>query len=132
MNSTSAPHNCVFTAESIASDLSAVKQMLNPGESVSVFIGNMFETCKDRYVEWYEFLDFLVVVQSLPHPLTRSSVQAAMASARAEGVTRPWSFDEDGVCSMPDVLTVAKHYFRHLDLNHDGLLDQKELYGFDV
>jgi hypothetical protein len=38
----------------------------------------MFETVQDGAIEWYEFLDFLLVLRFVPRPLTRTSVETAM------------------------------------------------------
>jgi hypothetical protein len=118
-----------FTSEQIDSDLSEVRKMLMHGERVSNFIANLFETERDGAIEWYEFLDFLLVLKHMQRPLDRKCVQEAMKVAGKTGIHRPWTYDENGLCSMPGSLDAAKAAFTGLDINHDGVLDNKELYG---
>lgn len=119
-----------FTEDQIRKDLAEVRQMLIVGERVHDFVASLFETAQDGEIEWYEFLDFLLVLRSTSRPLTRTGFETDMKLARKEGLSRPWSFDENGVCSMPgDDLEVAKRVFRDLDTNRDGTLDNGELYG---
>lgn len=119
-----------FTPAQIEVGISDVRQMLRHGERVSSFVANLFETERDGVIEWYEFLDFLLVLKNLKRPLNRTMVETAMKEAKKTGVERPWSFDEHGVCSMPGALDAAKDAFKQLDTNHDGILDKKELYEF--
>jgi hypothetical protein len=118
-----------FTSDQINSNLSEVRQMLMHGERVSNFIANLFETERDGAIEWYEFLDFLLVLKDMKRPLDRKCVQEAMKVAGKTGIDRPWTFDENGICSMPGSLDAAKAAFARMDSNHDGVLDNKELYG---
>jgi hypothetical protein len=119
-----------FTEVEIEAFIADVRCMLLEGERVSNFISNLFETARDGVIEWYEFLDFLLVVQTLPRPLERTALVAAMEAARIKGVQRPWSFDSNGVCSMPETLDAAKRVFKRMDTNNDGTLDSLELYAF--
>jgi hypothetical protein len=140
-----------FTETEVNEAIENVRQMLCVGERVSNFIANMFETVQNGAIEWYEFLDFLLVLRTIPRPLTRTNVATAMKVARKTGITHPWSFDQQGRCSMPCTfdptkrvwsydergmssmpctLIIAKTAFKHLDTNHDGTLDNAELYEF--
>ena len=144
------PYNTEFFTETeIKFALVECRQLLNPTERISTFISSVFETARDGVIEWYEFLDFLLVLRTVPRPLTRNDVEGAMKSARKKGVMHPWSFDEQGLCSvpcsldtsqgiwtydamgtksMPCSLTNANTEFNCLDTNHDGTLDKRELF----
>ena len=89
-----------FSEVEVRESIATVRQMLKVGERVSDFIANLFETEQNGAIEWYEFLDFLLVIRSVPRPRTRSQVETAMREARKQGIRRPWSFDESGHCRM--------------------------------
>ena len=140
-----------FSEVEVRENIATVRQMLEVGERVSDFIATLFETEQNGAIEWYEFLDFLLVIRSVPRPRTRSQVETAMREARKQGIRRPWSFDESGHCRMPGTfdplhgtwsydarglsflsctLIEAKKAFKLLDTNKDGTLDNSELYAF--
>ena len=118
----------LFPREEIYATMSEVKGFMCPDERVSNFVADMFETAKDGVVEIYEMMDFLLVVRGLPRPLTRESVKSAMDHARVHGVARPWHYDADGNCSMPQAVETVKGCFKDMDANGDGVLDNREVY----
>ena len=118
-----------FSRQEIHATMNEVKGFMRPDEVISNFVADMFETAKDGVVEVYEMMDFLLVVRDLPRPLTRESVKGAMDLARVNGVARPWNYDADGNCSMPQVVESVKECFKDMDANGDGVLDNREMYG---
>ena len=120
-----------FTSERIYAYISEVQQILATGERVSDFIAMLFGTKNGGFIEWYDFLDFLLVMKNIQRPLSRKRVARDMKTARKEGIKRPWSFDVNGVCSTPGALVAARKAFKSLDMNRDGVIDKKEVkYAF--
>ena len=118
-----------FTKAQIDKDMSEVCQLLLVGERVNDFMSTIFETAKDRQIEFYEFLDLLIVLKTAPRPRTRTHLKMAMDIARKGGILHPWSFDKNGDCSMSGVIDVVGKVFKDLDKNVDGTLDNREVYG---
>ena len=116
-----------FTKAQIDKDISDVCQMLLVGERVNDFMSTLFEREQDGQIEFYEFLDFLIVLKTASRPLTRTQLKIAMDTARNGGVIHPWSFDTNGDCSMSGVLDVVGKVFKDLDKNVDGTLDKSEV-----
>jgi hypothetical protein len=131
MNITQDETNSYFNMRQVDTDLLQIRQMLREGERLSHFVCSLFETECDGFIEWYEFLDLLIVLKTIERPLTRKGIEASMKEARKNGISRPWSFDQDGKCSMSEYLKMAKKAFRALDSNGDGVVDKSELYGFE-
>ena len=116
-----------FTKAQIDKDISDVCQMLLVGERVNDFMSTLFEREQDGQIEFYEFLDFLIVLKTASRPLTRTQLKMAMDTARKGGVIHPWSFDKNGDCSMSGVIDVVGKVFKDLDKNVDGTLDKSEV-----
>jgi hypothetical protein len=118
-----------FTKAQIDKDISEFCQMLLVGERVHDFMSTLFETEQDGQIEFYEFLDLLIVLKTASRPLNRTHLKMAMDTARKGDIIHPWSFDTNGVCSMSGVLDVVGKVFKDLDKDVDGTLDKREVYG---
>jgi Ca2+-binding EF-hand superfamily protein len=107
---------------------------LQPGENVQSFFSAVFETQRDGVVEFYEFMDFMVLFDELElaGEVTRekfiTTMQKIRVGQRAAPV-HPWQWDKDGVCSDEALRREWHETFKVLDLNKDGTLDVRELLG---
>jgi hypothetical protein len=59
--------------------------MLFVGERLDNFVASLFERNDEEGIEWYEFLDFLLVLKYMPRPLIRRDVETQMKYKDSEG-----------------------------------------------
>ena len=121
-----------FNPVQLRQDIGLVKQLLANTESVDTFVSTVFESDRDQAIEFYEFLDLLLILRSQPHPLDMTTLRTIIGTARLHPIERPWEFDENGKCSMPAAYAAAHSLFLSMDADHNGILSKQELYGFEL
>ena len=79
------PSNTEFFSETeINFALVECRQSMKPNERISNFIASVFETAPDGVIEWYEFLDFLLVLQTVPATKYRRASHEVRSKTRGE------------------------------------------------
>jgi len=96
------------------------------------FVSDIFESARDGVVEFYEFVDAVLVTRKLRAigDFTRESLSAEMQDMRKGRKAAPerlWTWDEDGNSSDPALYGEWKGAFKSLDLDRDGVLDAYEV-----
>ncbi len=95
-------------------------------------MSQVFESEGDLGIEFYEFLDLLLILRALDHPLNNAKLRSSIKRSRSIPVERPWTFDDAGNCSMPVAYKTAHTLFDSIDRDHDGHVTKKELYGIVI
>ncbi len=122
---------CFFDICVLKSDLMMLKQTFDTEiESVSMFISNIFDSNMDDVMEFYDFLDLLLILRTLKHPIDKHKVRSLIKTARKDPIERPWTFDDDGICSMPLSYSAAHDLFKYIDKDDNGVVTKNELYNF--
>lgn len=105
-----------LTRESVEGSICALKRLLlGTGEDIHSFVHILLETAYDGTIELYEFIDLVLLLHILPQPLDRDHLCSRMKVIRATGgMERPWTYDDDGQCSMPNVYALIRSIFQSL------------------
>jgi len=104
-----------MTIETVDFHMRALQQMLTgTGESVRTFVSAVLTLeSHERAIKLYDFIDLVLLLHMLPQPLERAHLCSRLKAARATGgMERPWTHNDDGQCSMPEVYTMIRDVFR--------------------
>ena len=110
--------------------ISVLKTMFNHRvETIERFVSNTFESEEGNDIEIYEFVDLLLILKEADYVVTKEYIQAAIRKARIVPLERPWEYNDEGVCSMPEALKAVHDLFHSMDQDGNGVLTKPELYG---
>jgi hypothetical protein len=124
----------MITSDTIIDEYtSGILALRRDDETMQSFVSDVFESARDGVVEFYEFIDAILVMRSLRSAdtfsrRTLSSTMQGIRKGRCPTPDRLWTWSEDGECSDLETYHVWKSAFRRMDVNHDGVLDKSEIF----
>jgi hypothetical protein len=120
-----------FNIEQLKQDIVTFKDMYDPEIlSIDHFISDLFDSNVDKAIEFYEFIDLLLILRTSPRPMNNNNIYSSTRKSRTCPIKRPWTFNTCGKCSMPVSYMAARDLYMGMYWDTNGVITTKELYGF--